>query len=142
MKKNIYIISKFIDKKEVSREKITITDYKLRKLKKELSFLNYSNDFKGQYIKINYYNEHTRAFNRIIEIYKIIKYFYKNIDYFIKKYTTFEIEIYINKLYKELKTLLIPKIARTYYITDIFIRIENIKIDFKTTQERAKNETF
>lgn len=142
MKKNIYIISKFIDKKEVSREEITITDYKLRKLKKELSFLNYSNDFKGQYIKINYYNEHTRAFNRIIEIYKIIKYFYKNIDYFIKKYTTFEIEIYINKLYKELKTLLIPKIARTYYITDIFIRIENIKIDLKTTQERAKNETF
>lgn len=142
MKKNIYIISKFIDKKEVSREEITITDYKLRKLKKELSFLNYSNDFKGQYIKINYYNEHTRAFNRIIEIHKIIKYFYKNIDYFIKKYTTFEIEIYINKLYKELKTLLIPKIARTYYITDIFIRIENIKIDLKTTQERAKNETF
>lgn len=142
MKKNIYIISKFIDKKEVSREEITITDYKLRKLKKELSFLNYSNDFKGQYIKINYYNEHTRAFNRIIEIHKIIKYFYKNIDYFIKKYTTFEIEIYINKLYKELKTLLIPKIARTYYITDIFIRIENIKINLKTTQERAKNETF
>ena len=142
MKKNIYIISKFIDKKEVSREEITITDYKLRKLKKELSFLNYSNDFKGQYIKINYYNEHTRAFNRIIEIHKIIKYFYKNIDYFIKKYTTFEIEIYINKLYKELKTLLIPKIARTYYITDMFIRIENIKIDLKTTQERAKNETF
>lgn len=142
MKKYIYIISKFIDKKEVSREEITITDYKLRKLKKELDFLDYSNNFKGCYLKLNYYNENEKAFNRIIEIHKIIKYFYKNIDYFIKKYTTFEIEIYINKLYKELKTLLIPKIARTYYITDIFIRIENIKIDLKTTQERAKNETF
>jgi len=137
-----YVISKFINKKEVSREIKELSDYKARKLKKELIFLNYSNDFKGSYIKINYYNEHTRAFNRIIEIHKIIKYFYKNIDYFIKKYTTFEIEIYINKLYKELKTLLIPKIVRTYYITDIFIRIENIKIDLKNNSKEVENETL
>ena len=142
MKKNIYIISKFIDKKEVSREEITITDYKLRKLKKELDFLDYSTNFKGCYLKLNYYNENAKAFNRIIELHKIIKYFYKNIDYFMKKYTAFEIKIYIKRLNKELKTLLISKIARTNYIMDIFITLENIKFDLRNNSRDGKNETF
>nr|DAF52634.1 MAG TPA: hypothetical protein [Siphoviridae sp. ctnR613] len=142
MKKYIYIISKFIDKKEVSREEITITDYKLRKLKKELDFLDYSNNFKGCYLKLNYYNENEKAFNRIIELNKIIKYFYKNIDYFMKKYTTFEIKIYIKRLNKELKTLLTSKIVRTNYIIDIFITLENIKFDLRNNSRDGKNETF
>lgn len=142
MKKYIYIILKFIDKKEVSREEIAITDYKLRKLKKELVFLDYSNDFKGCYLKLNYYNENAKAFNRIIELHKIIKYFYKNIDYFMKKYTVFEIRIYIKRLNKELKTLLTSKIARTNYIIDIFITLEDIKIDLRNNSRDGKNEAF
>lgn len=122
-----YVIQKFINKKEVSREIVELSDYKARKLKKELSFLDYSNDFKGSYLKINWYNENEEAFNRIIEIHKISKYILRNINFFNAKYSKFDIKTYINKIEKELKTLRTLKIHLTEYLLDIFLTIENIR---------------